>query len=101
MAKTSKIEMNKRRKKMAAQYDERRKALKATMKDPKSTFEQRLEAMLKLQAIPRNANPVRYRNRCEISGRPRGFYRDFKMSRIALRDHGLAGEIPGLTKSSW
>lgn len=101
MAKKSKLAMNKRRRKMAKAYDEKRRALTAIVSDQGKSFDERQEAMLALQALPRNGNPTRVVNRCEVTGRPRGFYRDFKMSRIALRDFGLRGEIPGLTKASW
>ncbi|MEM6733517.1 MAG: 30S ribosomal protein S14 [Myxococcota bacterium] len=101
MAKTSKLAMNKRRQKLAKKHLEKREALRKIVKDPNSSFEQQQEAMMALQALPRNSSPNRVRNRCEVTGRPRAFYRDFKMSRIALRDHGLRGEIPGLTKASW
>ncbi|MEL6544936.1 MAG: 30S ribosomal protein S14 [Myxococcota bacterium] len=101
MAKKSKLAMNKRRLKMAAKYQEKRDALKKVVTDPNASFEEQQDAMMALQKLPRNSSPNRYRNRCEVSGRPRAVYRDFKMSRIALRDHGLRGEIPGLTKASW
>lgn len=101
MAKKSQLAMNKRRRKLAQKYQAKRDALKKIVRDPNASFDQQQEAMMALQKLPRNSSPNRYRNRCEVSGRPRAVYRDFKMSRIALRDHGLRGEIPGLTKASW
>ncbi|MEO1483744.1 MAG: 30S ribosomal protein S14 [Myxococcota bacterium] len=101
MAKTSKLMMNKKRQKLAKRYAEKREALRKIVRDPNASFEEQQNAMFALQKLPRNSAPNRVRNRCEVSGRPRAFYRDFKMSRIALRDHGLRGEIPGLTKASW
>ena len=101
MAKTSAIERNKKRRKMAAQYAERRAELKSQARDESLSLEERFQARLKLAALPRNASPVRIRNRCEVSGRPRGFYRKLKLSRIALRELGAEGKIPGLVKSSW
>ena len=88
MAKTSAIEKNKRRVKLAKQYAGKRAALKAIAKDELLSFEDRFAAQLKLAELPRNSSPVRVRNRCEVSGRPRGFYRKLKMSRIALRELG-------------
>lgn len=101
MAKKSKLAMNNRRKTLVKSYDAKRRALRDQVRDPNASFEEQQAAMLALQALPRNANPTRVRNRCQVTGRPRGVYRDFNMSRIAIRDHGLRGEIPGLTKSSW
>ncbi len=101
MAKTSAIEKNKRRAKMAKQYAARRAALKATIMDKDVPPEERFQAQLKLQKLPRNSSKVRVRNRCEITGRPRAFYRKFKISRIALRDMASHGLIPGVVKSSW
>jgi small subunit ribosomal protein S14 len=101
MAKTSSIEKNKRRRRMVAQYAARRAELKRTANDESLTLEERFQARLKLAELPRNSSPVRIRNRCEISGRPRAYYRKLKMSRIALRDLGSVGLIPGLVKSSW
>jgi small subunit ribosomal protein S14 len=101
MAKLSAIEKNKRRAKLSKQYAGKRAALKAIAKDESLSFEDRFAAQLKLAELPRNASPVRVRNRCEVSGRPRGFYRKLKMSRIALRELGSMGKIPGMVKSSW
>ena len=101
MAKTSSIEKNKRRRKMVAQFADKRAELKRVAQDESLSLEERFQARLKLAELPRNSSAVRVRNRCEISGRPRGVYRKFKVSRIALRDLGSAGLIPGLVKSSW
>ena len=101
MAKTSAIEKNKRRAKLAKQYGAKRAKLKALVMDQKSSMEERFAAQLKLSAMPRNSAPSRVRNRCEVTGRPRAYYRKLKLSRIALRELGNFGEIPGLVKSSW
>ncbi len=100
MAKTSSIEKNNRRKKLAKQYEPKRAKLKAITRDDSLSMEERFSAQLKLAALPRNSSPGRVRNRCEFSGRPRGYYRKVKLSRIALRQLGNLGEIPGLVKSS-
>ena len=101
MAKTSSIEKNNRRKKLAKQFGAKRTALKAIAMNQSLTLEERFAAQLKLAALPRNSSPNRVRNRCEVSGRPRGYYRKLKMSRIALRDLGNFGQVPGMVKSSW
>lgn len=101
MAKTSSVEKNKRRRKMVARYANKRAALKAVANDEALTLEERFQARLKLAALPRNSSPVRIRNRCEVTGRPRGYYRKLKMSRIALRDLASIGLVPGMVKSSW
>ena len=101
MAKTSSIVKNNKRKALAKQYAPKRAALKALSKDQTASPEARFGAQLKLAELPRNSAPGRFRNRCEVSGRPRGFYRKLKLSRIALRQLGNLGEIPGLVKSSW
>jgi len=101
MAKKSAVEKNKRRQKLVAKYAEKRAALKAAAKDDTLSPEEQFIARLKLSKLPRNSAPNRVRNRCEVSGRPRGFYRKLKMSRIALRELGSLGKIPGLVKSSW
>ena len=101
MAKTSSVEKNNRRRKMAAQYAGKRKALKAIVMDQSKPLEERFRAQLKLSAMPRNGSKVRIRNRCEVTGRPRAVYRKLGMSRIALRGLGALGAIPGLVKSSW
>lgn len=101
MATQAKIATNEKRKKLAAKYAAKRAALKATVVDPKATEAEKLAAQNKLNALPRNSSRQRIRNRCALTGRPRGVYRKFGLSRIAIREKGLAGEIPGLTKSSW
>ncbi|MBO6719912.1 MAG: 30S ribosomal protein S14 [Rhizobiaceae bacterium] len=101
MAKTSSVEKNNRRRKLAARYAPKRKALKAIIMDKNQPMEERFRAQLQLAALPRNSAPSRIRNRCEVTGRPRAYYRKLKMSRIALRDLGNNGLIPGLVKSSW
>jgi len=101
MAKKSVVERNKKREKLAIKFAARRASLKAKAKDLTLSLEERFEARLKLAEIPRNASPVRQRLRCALSGRPRGNYRKFKLSRIALRDLASTGQIPGMVKSSW
>ena len=101
MAKTSSIEKNNRRKKLSKQMAGKRAKLKALVMDQKSSMEERFAAQLKLSAMPRNSAPSRVRNRCEVTGRPRAYYRKLKLSRIALRELGNKGLIPGLVKSSW
>jgi small subunit ribosomal protein S14 len=101
MAKKSSINKNERRRKMAKGAAPKRARLKALARDKNAAPEERFEAQLKLAEMPRNASPVRIRNRCEITGRPRAFYRKFKLSRIALRDLASTGQIPGVVKASW
>ena len=101
MAKTSSVEKNKRRMKLARRFQAKRARLKAIADDMNVDQEERFAARLKLAELPRNSSAGRIRNRCEITGRPRGFYRKLKVSRIALRDLGARGLIPGLVKSSW
>lgn len=101
MAKKSSIENNKRKAKLAKAYAGRRERLKAKANDEALTAEERFEARLKLAELPRNSAVIRVRNRCEVSGRPRAFYRKLKLSRVALRELGSRGLIPGLVKSSW
>ena len=101
MAKKSSIEKNERRRRMAKAATPRRARLKAIAKDKDRPLEERFAATLKLAQMPRNSSPTRIRNRCEVTGRPRAFYRKMKMSRIALRELGSKGLIPGLVKSSW
>ena len=101
MAKKSSIEKNNRRRQMSKQYSGRRSRLKAIAMDKTKPMEERFAATLKLAELPRNSAPTRIRNRCEITGRPRAYYRKHKMSRIALRELGSKGLIPGLLKSSW
>ena len=101
MAKTSQINRNKKREKLVAQYAAKRAELKKIAEDMKVPAEERFAARLKLAKLPRNSSKTRIRNRCEVTGRPRAYYRKLKMSRISLRDLGSAGLIPGLVKSSW
>jgi small subunit ribosomal protein S14 len=101
MAKKSAIENNKRKQRLVKSYAGRRARLKALAKDKSLSVEEQFEARLKLAELPRNSAQVRVRNRCEVSGRPRAFYRKLKMSRIALRELGSRGLVPGLVKSSW
>jgi small subunit ribosomal protein S14 len=101
MAKKSSIEKNKNRAKLVARFAAKRAALKAVADDQTKTIEERFEARLKLAALPRNSAKIRLKSRCEISGRSRAVYRKMKMSRIALRELGNKGLIPGLVKSSW
>ena len=101
MAKTSSIEKNKKRLELSTQAAAKRTKLKAIIKDQSIPIDQRFAATLKLAEMPRNSAKVRVRNRCEVSGRPRGYYRKLRMSRIALRQLGNLGLIPGLVKSSW
>jgi small subunit ribosomal protein S14 len=101
MAKKSSIQKNENRRKLVARLSAKRKQLKADARDEQKTLEERFQARLKLAELPRNSSAVRIRNRCEVSGRPRGYYRKLKMSRIALRELGSSGMIPGLVKSSW
>ena len=101
MAKKSSIEKNNRRRKLVEQHAKKRAELKALALNESLPLEERFAARMKLAKMPRNSAPSRVRNRCEISGRPRAYYRKLKMSRIALRDYGSNGMIPGLVKSSW
>ncbi|MHA1537798.1 MAG: 30S ribosomal protein S14 [Alphaproteobacteria bacterium] len=101
MAKKSSIEKNRRRARLAALHLDKRQRLKAVAKDQSLPPEERFAARLKLAAMPRNGAQVRVRNRCEMSGRPRAYYRKFRISRIALRELASRGEIPGMIKSSW
>ena len=101
MAKKSSIEKNNRRKRNALKHLPKRKALKATIQNTKSTGAERAAAQLALQRLPRNSSPNRVRNRCEMTGRSRGFIRAFGVSRIALRELALEGKIPGVRKASW
>ncbi len=101
MASKAKMAMNEKKKKLVAKYAAKRQKLKAVLLDAGASMDEKMEAQFKLQKLPRNSCPVRVRNRCTLSGRPRGYYRKFGFSRIALRERGLAGEIPGLTKASW
>ena len=101
MAKVSAVEKNKRRRKLVARDSSKRKALKAIVMNQSLPIEERFKATLKLAEMPRNGSKTRVRNRCEVSGRPRAYYRKLGMSRIALRELGNLGKVPGVVKSSW
>jgi len=101
MAKKSAIEKNKRRQKLVSKYATKRAALKAIAKDESKPADERFKARLKLAEMPRNSAKVRVRNRCQLTGRPRAYYRKLKMSRIALRQLTSEGYVPGMVKSSW
>ena len=101
MAKKSAIENNKRKMRLVKQFAGRRARLKAIADNETLSMEERFEARLRLAQLPRNGAPTRVRNRCEVTGRPRAYYRKLKMSRIALRELGSRGLVPGLVKSSW
>jgi small subunit ribosomal protein S14 len=101
MAKTSSINRNEKRRKMARQSEAKRKRLKALIMNKQTSMEDRFSAVLKLSEVPRNSAKVRVKNRCELTGRPRSYYRKLKMSRIALRELANLGMIPGMVKSSW
>src|SRR4029453_3677962 len=101
MAKTSMIERNKKRRRLAQKYKARRTRRNAIAADRAAPAEERLAARLKLAELPRNSSPTRIRNRCDLTGRPRGYYRKLRMSRIARRALGSQGLIPGMIKSSW
>ncbi|MGQ0674244.1 MAG: 30S ribosomal protein S14 [Hyphomicrobium sp.] len=101
MSKTSSTEKNNLRRKLSAQHAAKRKRLKAVANDMKLPAEERFAARLKLAEMPRNSSPTRIRNRCELTGRPRGYYRKIKMCRHKLRELASQGRIPGMVKSSW
>lgn len=101
MAKKSAIARNKKRERLVARHAEKRAALKATIKNKDADPEERFEATLKLAKLPRNSSKIRIQDRCELTGRPHATYRKMKISRIALRQLGSEGQIPGLVKSSW
>ena len=101
MAKTSAIQKNLKRMKLVKKFEKKRAALKKIIKNKKLELSERFEAQLKLNKLPKNSAKIRIRNRCEVSGRPHGVYRKLKISRIALRQLGLEGKIPGMVKSSW
>lgn len=101
MAKKSAVERDRKRRKMAKSLGPKRERLKAIAMDESLSMEERFAARLKLAEMPRNSAPNRARNRCDVSGRPRGYYRKLRLSRIALRELGSKGLIPGLVKSSW
>jgi small subunit ribosomal protein S14 len=101
MAKKSSVEKNNRRRRLAKRYSGKRARLKAIAGNRSASMEERFAAQLKLSQLPRNSAPARIRNRCEMTGRPRGFYRKVRMSRLALRELANRGLIPGMVKSSW
>jgi small subunit ribosomal protein S14 len=101
MAKKSVLERNQRRRRMVVKFTAKRTRLKQIAADATLAVEERFQARLKLAALPRNSSPSRVRNRCMVTGRPRGYYRKLGMSRIALREFASAGQIPGMVKSSW
>ena len=101
MAKKSAIERNRKRDRMAKKYEAQRTHLKEIADNRDLPMEERFQARLKLAKLPRNSAKVRVQNRCEVTGRPRGVYRKFKMSRIALRELASNGQVPGMVKSSW
>ena len=101
MAKTSSIQKNLKRIKLVKKYAKKRAELKKIINNKKLELSERFAAQLKLNKLPKNSSKIRIRNRCEVSGRPHGVYRKLKISRIALRQLGLQGKIPGLVKSSW
>jgi len=101
VAKLSLINRDIKRQALVKKYAAKRKALQAIIDDQSRSEEERYQARLKIQALPRNANPTRLRNRCEVTGRPRGTYRKFGLGRIKLRESAMRGEIPGLVKASW
>lgn len=101
MAKTSSVERNKKRQRMSGQLAAKRERLKAVARDKDLPIEERFAAQLKLAELPRNSAPSRVRNRCQLTGRPRAYYRKFKMSRIALRELANNGQVPGVVKASW
>ena len=101
MAKKSSVVKNIRRKKLVDRYRSKRVKFKSIIKDPKTSLEEKREAFIGLEKLPRDSNPIRVRNRCNLTGRPRGYYRKFGLSRIALRELANNGKIPGVTKASW
>jgi len=101
MAKVSMINREKKRTKLVAKYANKRAELKKIIADPEIGFEEKQQAMFALQKLPRDSSPVRQRNRCEVTGRPRGFYRKFGLSRNKLREATMRGDVPGLRKASW
>ena len=101
MAKKSMVEREKKRQKLVAQYAAKRAALKSVATNPEASMEDRFKANLKLAELPRNSSATRLHNRCELTGRPKAFYRKLKLSRIKLRDLSSFGQIPGMVKSSW
>jgi small subunit ribosomal protein S14 len=101
MAKTSMVERDIKRAKLVAKYAEKRAELKKIVLNPESSYEEKMEAQAKLQKLPRDSSPVRMRNRCALTGRPRGVYRKFGLGRNKLREATMSGNVPGLRKASW
>ena len=101
MAKLSMVEREKKRAKVMRRYANKRIELKAIVKSPNTSYEEKQEAILRLQKLPRNMSPVRLRNRCSLTGRPKGYYRKFGLGRNKLREAAMRGDIPGLVKASW
>lgn len=101
MAKKSMVQRNLKRKRLAQRYEKKRQELKAIVSDASRPLSERLQAQAKLCKLPRNASPVRYRNRCELTGRPRGYSRFFGLSRIMIRELASQGLLPGVQKASW
>jgi len=101
MAKVAMIERQKKRERLVAQYAKKREALREQLRNPETSLAERVQISMKLSKLPRNSSPTRLHNRCEISGRPKAYYRKLRMSRIALRDLASNGQIPGVVKSSW
>ena len=101
MAKKSKVVKNLQRQRLVEQYAKKRSELLSIIKDPKTSIDDKRLAYMKIEKLPRDANPIRVRNRCNLTGRPRGFYRRFGLSRIALRELVLKGRVPGVKKAGW
>jgi small subunit ribosomal protein S14 len=101
MAKTSMINREKKRTRTVNKYAAKRENLRAIIKSPSASYEEVIDAVQKLQALPRDASPCRQRNRCRLTGRPHGFYRKFGLSRNKLREAAMRGDVPGLRKASW
>ena len=101
MAKISMVERDVRRSKLSAKYAEKRAELKKVISDPDADYELKQDAMFRLSKLPRDSSPVRQRNRCRITGRPRGYYRKFGLARNKLREAAMRGDVPGLRKASW
>jgi small subunit ribosomal protein S14 len=101
LAKLALINREAKRRALVKKYEAKRKELKAIIADQTRSMEERMDAQARLQALPRNANPTRLRNRCKLTGRPRGTFRKFGLGRNKLREAALRGDIPGLTKASW
>jgi len=101
MAKQSMIQRDLKRTKIVEKYAKKRAEIKTIITNPETSFEDMMEAYVKLQKLPRNSSPSRQRNRCQLSGRPRGYYRKFGLSKTQFREAAMRGDIPGLTKASW